>query len=268
MSVLAVQNLTVALPIGGDRPEAVSGVSFDVNREEILCLVGESGSGKSVIAQSIMGLLPNTLRITSGKILLDGETLAAATPGRLRALRGARMSMIFQEPMTALNPVMRCGAQIDEVLRFHGDRWRGTRREKAEGVLREVALPEPERILASYPHQLSGGQRQRIMIAMALALEPALLIADEPTTALDVTTQAQILRLILELQKRHGMGVLFITHDFGVVAEIAHRVAVLRLGRVVEMGTKHEVLTRPQHGYTRMLIAAVPTLETLAREAS
>src|SRR5688500_10801991 len=265
MSVLAVQNLTVALPIGGDRPEAVSGVSFDVNREEILCLVGESGSGKSVIAQAIMGLLPNTLHITSGKILLEGENLAAATPGRLRALRGARMSMIFQEPMTALNPVMRCGAQIDEVLRFHGDRWRGARREKALDLLREVALPDPERILASYPHQLSGGQRQRIMIAMALALEPALLIADEPTTALDVTTQAQILNLIVELQRKHGMGVLFITHDFGVVAEIAHRVAVLREGRLVELGAKLDVLQRPRHEYTRMLIRAVPTLQPHVR---
>src|SRR5687768_9315663 len=265
MSILEIRDLTIALPAGGDRPQAVSGVSFEVQKEEILCLVGESGSGKSVIAQSIMGLLPNTLRITSGKILLEGENLAAATPGRLRALRGARMSMIFQEPMTALNPVMRCGAQIDEVLRFHGDRWRGARREKALDLLREVALPDPERILASYPHQLSGGQRQRIMIAMALALEPALLIADEPTTALDVTTQAQILNLIVDLQKRHGMGVLFITHDFGVVAEIAHRVAVLREGRLVELGAKLDVLQRPRHEYTRMLIRAVPTLQPHVR---
>ena len=266
MSILEIHDLTIALPAGGDRPQAVSGVSFEVQKEEILCLVGESGSGKSVIAQAIMGLLPNTLHITRGKILLEGENLAAATPSRIRELRGARMSMIFQEPMTALNPVMRCGAQIDEVLRFHGDRWRGARREKALDLLREVALPEPERILASYPHQLSGGQRQRIMIAMALALEPALLIADEPTTALDVTTQAQILNLIVELQKKHGMGVLFITHDFGVVAEVAHRVAVLREGRLVELGTKLDVLQRPRHEYTRMLIRSVPTLEPHSRD--
>jgi peptide/nickel transport system ATP-binding protein len=266
MSVLQVHDLRVALPSGGDRPEAVSTVSFDVNKEEILCLVGESGSGKSVIAQAVMGLLPNTLPVSGGKILLEGEDLTGATPARLRQLRGARMSMIFQEPMTALNPVMRCGAQIREVLDFHrGDRSDHERRILA--LLREVALPDPERIAASYPHQLSGGQRQRIMIAMALALEPALLIADEPTTALDVTTQAQILHLILELQKKHGMAVLFITHDFGVVAEIAQRVAVLREGRLVELGPKLEVLQRPQHEYTRMLIRSVPTLEPHGREA-
>jgi peptide/nickel transport system ATP-binding protein len=169
-------------------------------------------------------------------VLLEGEDLTAAPAARLRELRGARMAMIFQEPMTALNPVMRCGAQIEEVLEFHRAQTRGGRRRRILELLREVALPDPERIAASYPHQLSGGQRQRIMIAMALALEPALLIADEPTTALDVTTQAQILNLVLELQRRHGMGVLFITHDFGVVAEIAHRVAVLREGRLVELG--------------------------------
>ena len=267
MSVLSVQDLTVALPRGGDRPQAVSGVSFEVNKEEIVCLVGESGSGKSVIAQAVMGLLPKTLRVTAGSIVLEGENLLAAGERRLRELRGARMAMIFQEPMTALNPVMRCADQIDEVLRIHTKLEKTERNRKIENLLREVSLPEPQRILASYPHQLSGGQRQRIMIAMALALEPALLIADEPTTALDVTTQAQILSLILQLQRKHGMGVLFITHDFGVVAEIAHRVAVLREGRLVEMGAKLEVLQRPRHDYTKMLIRAVPTLQPHAREA-
>ena len=267
MSTLEVQNLTVSLPMGGDRPEAVSGVSFEVQKQEILCLVGESGSGKSVIAQAIMGILPKTLSVTGGKVLLESENLTAAAPSRLRELRGARMAMIFQEPMTALNPVMRCGAQIEEVLECHRTQGSGDRRRRILDLLREVALPDPERIAASYPHQLSGGQRQRIMIAMALALEPALLIADEPTTALDVTTQAQILNLILELQKKHGMGVLFITHDFGVVAEIAHRVAVLREGRLVELGAKLEVLQRPHHDYTRMLIRSVPTLEPHARPA-
>jgi peptide/nickel transport system ATP-binding protein len=267
MKILEVQDLTVKLPPGGDRPEAVSKVSFEVESKEILCLVGESGSGKSVIAQSIMGLLPNTLRLSSGKIVLEKEELTRAGAARLRELRGARMSMIFQEPMSALNPVMSCAAQIDEVLRFHTSLGTGRRKEKSIDLLREVALPDPERILASYPHQLSGGQRQRIGIAMALALEPALLIADEPTTALDVTTQAQILRLLIELQGRHGMAVLFITHDFGVVAEIAHRVAVLREGQLVELGAKAEVLTRPRHDYTRMLIGAVPTLKPHGRVA-
>jgi len=267
MSVLEVRDLTIKLPGGGDRPEAVSDVSFEVQRREILCLVGESGSGKSVIAQAIMGLLPKTLPVTRGKISLEGEDLLAAPASRLRELRGARMAMIFQEPMTALNPVMRCGAQIDEVLNHHTKDPPAVRLKKTVGLLREVALPDPERILASYPHQLSGGQRQRIMIAMALALEPALLIADEPTTALDVTTQAQILKLVAELQQRHGMGVLFITHDFGVVAEIAHRVAVLREGRLVEVGARLAVLQRPRHEYTRMLIRSVPTLEPHARPA-
>jgi len=176
-------------------------------------------------------------------------------------LRATRMSMIFQEPMTALNPVMTCGDQVDEVLREHTTLSPAERRAKVLAIIREVLLPDPERMLASYPHQLSGGQRQRIMIAMALVLEPVLLIADEPTTALDVTTQAQILKLVLELQAKHGTGVLFITHDFGVVAEVAHRVAVLRLGALVELGPKADVLQRPQHDYTRMLMAAVPTLQ-------
>ncbi|MEW5862277.1 MAG: ABC transporter ATP-binding protein [Pseudomonadota bacterium] len=265
--VLEVRGLTVALPPGADRPEAVSRVSFSVARGEILCLVGESGSGKSVIAQAIMGLLPRGLRVTAGEARLEGEDTLRATPERLRALRGARMSMVFQEPMTALNPVMTCGEQLDEVLREHTALAPPERRNRLLGILREVALPDPERILASYPHQLSGGQRQRIMIAMALVLEPALLIADEPTTALDVTTQAQILRLIQELQARHGTGVLFITHDFGVVADIAHRVAVLRLGELVELAPKEEVLQRPRHDYTKMLIASVPTLEPHGRRA-
>jgi peptide/nickel transport system ATP-binding protein len=266
MSVLEISSLSIALPAGAERQRAVSGVSLKLERGEIVCLVGESGSGKSVIAQSVMGLLPKALPLQSGSIRLEGEELAGASEDRLRQLRTTRMSMIFQEPMTALNPVMTCGDQIDEVLRFHTEMPPGGRKQKILEILREVALPDPERMAASYPHQLSGGQRQRIMIAMALVLDPALLIADEPTTALDVTTQAQILRLIAELQARHGTGVLFITHDFGVVAEIAHRVAVLRLGELVELGTRDEVLKRPQHEYTRMLIGSVPALKPLARQ--
>jgi peptide/nickel transport system ATP-binding protein len=266
-AVLEVRDLSVALPAGGDRRRAVEHVSFDVKRGEIVCLVGESGSGKSVIAQSLMGLLPPSLPVTGGSILLEGEDVVTLGAQRLRELRATRMSMVFQEPMTALNPVMTCGEQIDEVLRQHTRLSPAARRAKILDIVREVALPDPERVVASYPHQLSGGQRQRIVIAMALVLEPVLLIADEPTTALDVTTQAQILKLIQELQARHGMGVLFITHDFGVVAEIAHRVAVLRLGEMVELGPKIEVLTRPRHFYTRMLIAAVPKVHPLGRSA-
>ncbi len=263
--VLEVRNLTIALPSGGDRPTAVRNVSFEVGRGEIVCLVGESGSGKSVIAQGVMGLLPKSLPITSGQVFLNGEDITHAPLSRLRELRATRMSMIFQEPMTALNPVMTCGDQIDEVLREHTQLSAAERREKVLSIVREVLLPDPERIIASYPHQLSGGQRQRIMIAMALVLDPQLLIADEPTTALDVTTQAQILGLIRDLQERHGTGVLFITHDFGVVAEIAKRVAVLRLGDFVEMGQRDEVLKRPQHDYTKMLIGSVPTLKPHSR---
>ncbi|MFZ2652703.1 MAG: ABC transporter ATP-binding protein [Burkholderiaceae bacterium] len=260
-AVLELRGLTIALPAGSDRTTAVRDVSFDVGRGEIVCLVGESGSGKSVIAQAVMGLLPKTLPVAGGQILLQGEDITHAPQVRLRQLRATRMAMIFQEPMTALNPVMNCGDQIDEVLRQHTKLSSAQRREKIRAIVREVMLPDPERMLASYPHQLSGGQRQRIMIAMALVLEPALLIADEPTTALDVTTQAQILKLVLELQAKHGTGVLFITHDFGVVAEVAQRVAVLRLGDLLELGPKQAVLQRPLHAYSRMLMAAVPTLQ-------
>jgi peptide/nickel transport system ATP-binding protein len=267
MSVLELNGLTIGLPARAERPEAVSRVSLSVEPGEIVCLVGESGSGKSVIAQSVMGLLPKTLPVVSGSIRLEGEELAGAAEARLRQLRTTRMSMIFQEPMTALNPVMTCGDQIDEVLRFHSAMPDAERRKRTLDVVREVALPDPDRMIASYPHQLSGGQRQRIMIAMALVLDPALLIADEPTTALDVTTQAQILRLIAELQARHGTGVLFITHDFGVVAEIAHRVAVLRLGELVEFGPRDAVLKQPRHDYTKMLIRSVPTLKPHGRSA-
>ena len=265
--VLEVRGLSISLPEGGDRTNAVSDVSFTVNRGEIVCLVGESGSGKSVIAQSIMGLLPRTLKVAGGAILLQGEDITHAPASRLRELRATRMSMVFQEPMTALNPVMTCGEQIDEVLSEHTQLSPTERRAKILATIREVSLPEPERIYASYPHQLSGGQRQRIVIAMALILDPALIIADEPTTALDVTTQAQILQLIRDLQARHGTGVLFITHDFGVVAEIAQRVAVLRLGELVEFGARDEVLKNPQHEYTKMLIRAVPTLAPVDRAA-
>lgn len=264
--VLEVRNLTVALPSGGDRANAVQNVNITVNPREIVCLVGESGSGKSVTAFAAMGLLPKALTATGGEILLQGEDILKASEQRLRELRCTRMSMIFQEPMTALNPVITCGEQIDEVLETHTKLDPEKRKARILAMLEQVRLPDPARIYASYPHQLSGGQRQRIMIAMALVLEPALLIADEPTTALDVTTQAQILQLIKELQKAHGTGVLFITHDFGVVAEIADRVAVLRFGEVVEQGPTEQLLKRPHHPYTKMLMAAVPSIHPRHRE--
>jgi peptide/nickel transport system ATP-binding protein len=264
--VLDVRGLTVTLPHGADRERAVREASLTVDRGEIVCLVGESGSGKSVMAHATMGLLPKALVPVAGEILVAGENVLAASPSRLRELRCTRMAMIFQEPMTALNPVMRCGDQIDEVLATHTRLAPAQRRAKVREIVEAVRLPDPARIIASYPHQLSGGQRQRIMIAMALVLEPALLIADEPTTALDVTTQAQILALIRDLQREHGTGVLFITHDFGVVAEIADRVAVLRKGEVVEAGPARDVLASPRNEYTRMLIASVPSLTPRRRE--
>jgi peptide/nickel transport system ATP-binding protein len=265
--VLRIDGLSVELPKGGDRRHAIAEVSLSVGKGEIVCVVGESGSGKSVTAQAVMGLLPKgQLRLTSGTIGLEGEEIAAASPARLRALRGTRMSMIFQEPMTALNPVERVGDQIAEVLEIHTRLGQAERRARVLDIMRAVHLPDVEHLIDSFPHQLSGGQRQRIMIAAALVLDPVLLIADEPTTALDVTTQAQILRLITELQARRGTGVLFITHDFGVVAEIAHRVVVMQAGRVVETGTREEILSRPREPYTRMLIASVPSLTPPARE--
>jgi peptide/nickel transport system ATP-binding protein len=259
--VLDIIRLGVALPSGADRPFAARDISFSVNAGEIVCLLGESGSGKSIIAQTVMGLLPSNVRASEGEARLLGENVLAYDPETLRAVRGVRMSMVFQEPMTALNPVMTCGDQVDEMLTQHTDFDSETRRRKILDIFGHVKLPEPERIYSSYPHQLSGGQRQRIMIAMALILEPALLIADEPTTALDVTTQAEILRLIRQLQREKQTGVLFITHDMGVVAEIADRVVVLQLGKLVEQGTKLEVLQSPKHPYTRMLLESVPSLD-------
>jgi peptide/nickel transport system ATP-binding protein len=269
VSVLAIENLTVSLPLGADRLNAVEDVSFTVGPGEIVCVVGESGSGKSVTAHSIMGLLPpGQLAPTNGRILLAGDDLLRKSRAELRALRGDRMAMIFQEPMTALNPVMRVGEQIEEVLQIHTRLDARERRRRVRDVMASVHLPDVDTLIDVYPHQLSGGQRQRIMIASALALDPALLIADEPTTALDVTTQAQILKLIAELQTRRRTGVLFITHDFGVVAEIAHRVVVMQHGRVVEQGSAAEVLNNPRHPYTRMLIGSVPSLTPPARASA
>ncbi|MHA7881795.1 ABC transporter ATP-binding protein [Nitratireductor rhodophyticola] len=266
--VLDVRNLAVSLA-GNPSAKVVSDVSFTVHPGETVCVVGESGSGKSVTAFSIMGLLSReALHSSGGRIELDGENVLEADMERLRALRATRMAMIFQEPMTALNPVETVGEQIDEVLRIHKRMGRKARREKVMEMLEAVHLPEPERIYSSYPHQLSGGQRQRVVICIALILEPRLLIADEPTTALDVTTQKQILLLIRELQEKHNTAVLFITHDFGVVADIADRVVVMNRGEVVEVGTREKILSAPDKDYTRMLVSSVPSLVPEAREAN
>ena len=253
---LSVRGLRINLPAGADRAHAVNDISFDVGPGEVVCLLGESGSGKSVIAQAVMGLLPEALVPSGGVIELQGENLLNATPARLRALRGSRMGMVFQEPMTALDPVMTCGAQVEEVLIQHTDLNKAARRQSVLDIFARVRLPDPQRMYAAYPHELSGGQRQRIVIAIAL-------ICDEPTTALDVTTQAEILKLIRELQQENGTGVLFITHDFGVVADIADRVVVMQLGQQVESGDKTEVLQHPREPYTRSLLQAVPELKPM-----
>jgi peptide/nickel transport system ATP-binding protein len=259
--VLTIENLSVALPSWADRPLAIDGISLKVLRKEILCVVGESGSGKSVMAKSILRLLPAPhVCVAGGRIMYEGKDLLTLPLEDIRAVRGGRIAMIFQEPMVALNPLMTIGRQTDEILEVHTRMRAAERRKRIIEVFGDVRLPEPEHIVGSYPHELSGGQRQRVMIAMALALEPSLIIADEPTTALDVTTQAQILRLLKELQDRHGTAILFITHDFGVVAEIADRVAVMHQGKLVEQEKVNDVLLHPRHQYTRALIAAVPSL--------
>ena len=260
-TVLSLQGLTVALPRGADRPEALRDVSLDLKAGEILCVVGESGSGKSMTASAVMRLLPPNVTITAGSISFEGQDLARADEAAMRALRGSRIAMVFQEPMTALNPLRSIGDQIGETFRIHTSLTNAEIEERVLALLSEVRIPDPARAARAFPHELSGGQRQRAMIAMALALDPVVLIADEPTTALDVTTQAQILTLIRDLQRRKGTAVLFITHDFGVVAEIADRVAVMQHGLVVEQGLAADVLHKPQHSYTKALIAAVPPLK-------
>ncbi len=260
--LLSISDLTILLPDGADRRHAVADVSMSLHAGETVCIVGESGSGKSLTARAIMGLLPAPhVRVGGGTIDFGGEDLIKVDYERLRNIRGSEISMIFQEPMTALNPVMTIGDQIDEIYRFHVSMPPEERQKHALNLLDDVNLPDPERIMLAYPHELSGGQRQRSMIAMALALGPKILIADEPTTALDVTTQAQILRLIKDMQTRLGTGVLFITHDFGVVADIADRVIVMQEGLIVESGTSTQVLNKPKHKYTKSLIAAIPRLK-------
>jgi len=259
--ILEIENLKIALPEGSDRPFAVDGLTLSVHPGEIVCLVGESGSGKTLAASAVMRLLPEPrVRVAGGTIRFEGREIYSLSSAEMRSLRGSRMAMIFQEPMAALNPQKRIGWQIEEVLRIHTSLSRKERRARVLEILEQVRIPDPASTINAYPHQISGGQRQRVMIAMALILQPKLIIADEPTTALDVTTQLQILKLIRDLQSQFDTGVLFITHDFGVVAEIADRVAVLRHGELVEQGAASDVLNRPKHPYTQALIAAVPDL--------
>jgi peptide/nickel transport system ATP-binding protein len=260
MTLLSIRDLSISLPEGADRRYAAQDINFDLAPGEILCIVGESGSGKSMSANAVMGLLPQGVTASAGTITFDGREILGLSEKDLMALRGGRISMIFQEPLSALNPLMRVGAQIVEVFEAHGVLTPSERRARALQLLDEVGIPDPEAAIRAYPFQLSGGQRQRVMIAMALALEPDILIADEPTTALDVTTQAQILKLIEDLRRARGMAVIFITHDFGVVADIADRVIVMQHGKIVESGAADDVLLRPAHPYTRALIDAIPRL--------
>jgi peptide/nickel transport system ATP-binding protein len=262
--ILEIERLRIALPAHGDREFAVDEVSLTIHAGHTLCVVGESGSGKSVLAMTVMGLLGRGLTPLAGRIRL-GDSILLEEGRRLRenqwrALRGVQMGMVFQEPTTALNPVLSCGEQVDELLRAHTGWGRKERQSRVLETFSQVLLPNPDRIYQTYPHQLSGGQRQRVVIAMAMILKPALLICDEPTTALDVTTQAEILRLIARLQADEGSAVLFITHDMGVVAEIAHEVLVMHEGRSVEQGKAASVLGEPREAYTRMLLASIPSM--------
>jgi peptide/nickel transport system ATP-binding protein len=260
--LLELQNLTVEFPSAQGRIAAVRGISLSLAAGETLALVGESGSGKSVTSLGIMGLLPPQARLT-GSVVFEGSNLAAAHPAELQKLRGLRMAMIFQEPMTALNPVMRIGLQVGEAVRAHTPQvTRAQAIERAIEALREVAIPSPESRWRDYPHQLSGGQRQRVMIAMAIVNRPALLIADEPTTALDVTVQAQILELLADLRSRLGLAMLFISHDLAVVSRVASRIAVMYAGSIVESGPTRAIFEHPAHPYTRGLLASIPTLKT------
>jgi ABC-type dipeptide/oligopeptide/nickel transport system ATPase component len=256
--LLDVQDLTVTFAGTRSTVTAVDKVSFQVDRGETLGLVGESGSGKSVTAFSILRLVQPPGRITGGRILFEGRDLLTLSEREMREVRGARISLIFQEPMTALNPVMRVGDQIAEALTVHDMAGRRDARLRAIELLEAVKIPDAARRARDYPHQLSGGMRQRVMIAIALACRPPLIIADEPTTALDVTIQAQVLELIRELKARFNLALLLITHDFGVIAEMADRVAVMYRGKLVEQGPVRQILREPRHEYTRSLLAAVP----------
>ncbi|MDQ0482554.1 ABC transporter ATP-binding protein [Guptibacillus hwajinpoensis] len=259
--LLEVNDLVTSFRTAEGKLSAVRGVSFSVNKGETLCIVGESGCGKSITTLSVMGLLPSNGEISRGSIRFSGEELTTKNEEELRKLRGNEISMIFQEPMTALNPVFTIGYQLREPLMIHKRLSKREATQKAITLLNQVGIPDPVSKLKQFPHELSGGMRQRVMIAMALACNPSLLIADEPTTALDVTIQAQILDLIDDLKADLGMGVVMVTHDMGVVAEVADRVMVMYAGEVVEVGTVTEIFESPKHPYTRGLLASVPNID-------
>ena len=260
--VLHLEGLRTEFRIDGAWRAAVDGISLSLRRGETLALVGESGCGKSVTALSVMGLIPRPAgRIAAGRIILAGRDIAGLPEPALEKLRGDRMAMVFQEPETSLNPVMTIGQQVAEGLRLHRGVSRAAANQRALAVLEEVKIPSAAQRFHDYPHQFSGGMRQRVMIAIAVACQPALLLADEPTTALDVTIQAQVLGLLADLKDRHGMSMLFITHNLGVVAQIADRVAVMYAGQIVEEGPVHAIFARPRHPYTAALFAAIPRMD-------
>ncbi|WP_026688774.1 ABC transporter ATP-binding protein [Alteribacter aurantiacus] len=261
-ALLEIKDLHTGFDIGGEFHHAVKGVSFDVNPKEVVCVVGESGCGKSVMSLSVMKLLPkHNGKIDKGEILFNGKNLADLSEKEMNRVRGKDISMIFQEPMTALNPVLTIGFQLDEVLLNHSKASKEQVRKKSIQLLKDVGISRSEQVVHEYPHQLSGGMRQRVMIAIAIACEPALLIADEPTTALDVTVQAQILELMKKIQDDKGMAVLMITHDLGVVAEMADKVVVMYAGQVVEQSDVDRIFHDPKHPYTRALLDSIPKME-------
>ncbi|MCB1479529.1 MAG: ABC transporter ATP-binding protein [Rhodobiaceae bacterium] len=257
-TILTVEDLTVDIPIGAGTLHAVRGISFDLKRGETLCIVGESGSGKSLTSLAVMGLLGKRIKRDAAKLEFDGKDLAAIGPNEMRALRGDRMAMIFQEPMTSLNPAYTIGDQLCEALHLHRKVSKAGAEKHAVELLGKVGITAAESRLKQYPHQLSGGLRQRVMIAMALMCEPELIIADEPTTALDVTIQAQILRLLADLKREMNLALILVTHDLGVVARIADKVAVMYAGEIVEAGTAAQIFDNPAHPYTRGLMRCIP----------